>query len=188
MPSLKLLLGMIVQSGCYIPWGWYPNTYGRSGGKSASYTHGPVSSIHLLHSRYSTYLQKPKSQVYIRQPSQIESIKKHTKQDNNPQNTSKSSKTGTTDSSVPHSQDSCQYIVPKRDTPPIRAIEVGWSYTYPKSITQNQRRRKQKDETYQTYKNATVVITIDTDQTATANICNLRFLGILAGTKLNGNK
>lgn len=43
---------------------------------------------------------------------------------------------------------------------------------------------EQEEETYQTYKNATVVITIDTDQTATANICNLRFLGILAGTKL----
>ena len=147
-----------------------------------------ASSLRLLHSRYSTYLQKPKIQVYIRQPSQTESTKKRTKQDNNPQNTSKNSKTGTTDSSVPHSQDSYQCIVPRRDTQPIRAIAVGWSYKYPHQSPKTNEEGEQKDETYQTYKNATVVITIDTDQTATANICNLRFLGILAGTKLNGNE
>ena len=56
-----------------------------------------------------------------------------------------------------------------------------------KSITQTNE-GESKRGTYQTYKNATVVIiiiTIDTDQTATANICNLRFLGIVVvSTKL----
>lgn len=41
-----------------------------------------------------------------------------------------------------------------------------------------------KIQTYQSKRNATVVITIITDQLATANICNLRFRGIFAGTKL----
>ena len=54
----------------------------------------------------------------------------------------------------------------------------------PKSITQTNE-GESKGGTYKTYKNATVVITIDTDQTATANICNHRFLGIVViGTKL----
>ena len=52
-------------------------------------------------------------------------------------------------------------------------------------ITQTNEEGEQKGRTYQTYNNATVVITIDTDQTVTANICNLRFLGIVVvGTKL----
>ena len=39
--------------------------------------------------------------------------------------------------------------------------------------------------TCQTYKTAMVAITIDTEQTATANICNLRFFGnVVVGTKL----
>ena len=43
-------------------------------------------------------------------------------------------------------------------------------------------------KTHQRNKKDTVVITIMTDQAATANICNLRFLGILAGTKLYAGK
>ena len=54
----------------------------------------------------------------------------------------------------------------------------------PKSITQTNE-GESKGRTYKTYKNATVVITIDTDQTATAKICNLRLLGIVVvSTKL----
>ena len=55
----------------------------------------------------------------------------------------------------------------------------------PRLITQTNEEGEQKGRTYQTHNNATVVITIDTDQTVTANICNLRFLGIVVvGTKL----
>ena len=57
--------------------------------------------------------------------------RKRTKQDNNPKNTFKSSMTGTTDSSVPHSQDSYHCIAPRRDTRPRAAIAAGGSYKYP---------------------------------------------------------
>lgn len=51
-------------------------------------------------------------------------------------------------------------------------------------ITRKTRKRGLRQGTYHNRSHALIVIAIITDHIATASICNLRFLGICAGTKL----
>lgn len=96
------------------------------------------------------------------------------------QNISKTSTSETMDSFSHHARDWRRNSAPISDTP-SKTATVGETNCGHVKYTLNV---DDNIQTYQSKRNATVVITIITDQLATANICNLRFLGIFAGTKL----
>ena len=177
------------------PWGWYPKTYGLSGGRS--------------HVCPKPRVQHPTTSPCMaqNQPSRIypcEQIRSHygandsmrelTMQGSTPQSISRTPWSGTTGSASRPSRDPC------RCTRPISNTPRGTATAGETTCKQNQRQLSppalslevagegalvgRQKSTHRKKKNANVHHAMVVDHIATARVCNLRFRGIFDGTNL----